>query len=163
MRTRSKSPTCLVRPAVARWLAILVFSAATLPAATVEAQAKAAVTMPAAGTPVRKAVLDALRRHLKTRAVFKVGHLAVSGSHAFFRGGEVVPDGDNLQETDLFVEALLERSRTGRWRVVHLWNLADESETSLHQAFLANLRRAMREKALPAALLPDDLRPTGSG
>lgn len=116
--------------------------------------------MPAAGTPVRKAVLDAVRRHLRTSAVFKVPHLAVSGPTAFLRAGEVVPDGDNLQETDLFVEVLLERRANGDWRVVHLWNLETEGEKAPHDAFLARVLRVLRERALPMTMLPDDLRPT---
>ena len=114
--------------------------------------------MPAAGTPDRKAVLDAVRRHLTTKAVFKVGHFAVSGSYAFLRAGEVVQDGENLQETDLFVEALLVRSN-GRWRIVHLWNMVDEGEKSFHDAFMAKVQGVMRAKSLPVAILPDDLRP----
>jgi hypothetical protein len=126
----------------------------------VRAQGRAdVVSTPAAGTPVRKAVLDAVRRHLNTTATFKVAHLAVSGSFAFLRAGEVVPDGDNLQETDLFVETLLER-RNGRWRVLHLWNLMDEGEKKPHDAFLGRVRRVIRERQLPMAMLPEDLRPT---
>ena len=116
--------------------------------------------MPAAGTPVRKAVLDAVRRHLRSTATFKVAHLAVSGSYAFLRAGEVVPDGDNLQETDLFVETFLERGTDGRWRVTYLWNLVDQGEKSIHDAFLTRVHRAMREHALPMTMLPEDLRPT---
>ncbi|MBC7895483.1 MAG: hypothetical protein H7066_08720 [Cytophagaceae bacterium] len=120
----------------------------------------AVVTMPAAGTPVRRAVLDAVRRHLRSSATFKVAHFAVSGRYAFLRAGEVVQDDENLQETDLFVETFLERRSDGRWRVVHLWNLVDEGEKALHDAFLERVQRAMRTQALPMTMLPEDLRPT---
>lgn len=144
---------------VARCLALLLLGMFAAPVA--HAQARSTVTRPAAGTAARKGVLDAVRRHLRTAALFKVAHLAVSGPYAFVRAGEVVPDGESLQETDLFVEAMLVRAN-GRWRVLHLWNLADESESSLHDAFLAKVRRVMREKSLPIALLPDDLHASGS-
>lgn len=109
---------------------------------------------------MRKAVLDAVRRHLKTTARFKVAHFTLSGAYAFLRAGEVVPDGDELQETDLFVETLLERRSNGRWRVLLLWNLMDEGEKAPHDAFLERVRRVMRERALPPTMLPEDLRPT---
>jgi hypothetical protein len=150
-------PTCVVRAVVARCLIVLLPGLLAVPMA--RAQARSAVTMPAAGTPARKGVLDAVRRHLRTTAVFKVAHLAVSGPYAFVRAGEVVPDGETLQETDLFVEAMLERTK-GRWRVLHLWSLADEGEASLHDAFVAKVRRVMREQSLPIALLPEDLHST---
>lgn len=152
------SPTCVARHPAARWLVALATVAATLPARRAEGQ-QATVSMPAAGTPVRRAALHAVRRHLKTTATFKVAHFAVSGSYAFLRAGEVVNDGENLQETDLFVETMLERGKDGRWRVLHLWNLVDEGEKRVHDAFLTRVRGTMRERSLPITLLPDDLRP----
>lgn len=84
--------------------------------------------------------------------------MAIATGHAFVRAGEVVPDGDVLQETDLFVEALLVQ-RGGTWRVVELWNLQKEPDGPRHEAFLARVRRRMTAASVPPALLPDDLRP----
>ncbi|MGQ0646195.1 MAG: hypothetical protein ACT4P7_01420 [Gemmatimonadaceae bacterium] len=117
---------------------------------------------PAAGSPTRRGILAAVRQHVGTTATFKVAHLVVMGDYAFVRAGEVVRDGDDLQETDLFIEALLQRRnpRAAQWRAVELWNLSTESGTE-HDAFLQRVHRKVRDGVIPAALLPDDLRPPG--
>lgn len=111
---------------------------------------------------MRRAILDAVRRSAGTRATFNVAHLMISGDHAFVRAGEVVRDGDALQEIDLFVEALLRRTRpkANRWRAIALWNLGTERGTE-HDAFVRLVRRHLRDGTIPVDLLPEDLRPPG--
>lgn len=126
-------------------------------------QATVTITTPSAGTPTRRAVLDAIRRRLGIRVTFKVAHLAVAASPrssvAFVRAGEIVRDGASWQETDLFVEALLERpANSRRWRVVAWWNLAESPDGDAHRSFLRQVHDTVRARGIPVALLPDDLR-----
>jgi hypothetical protein len=129
----------------------------------IAAQGTSAISSPAPGTATRRAVLDALRRRLGSAVTFKVAHLAVTtgktGNIAFVRAGEIVRDGDAWQETDLFVEALLERSAsTRRWRAVAMWNLAESPDRDAHQAFVAKVHAELRARDVPVAVLPHDLR-----
>ena len=99
-------------------------------------------TTPAAGTPLRKELMDALRvpveRHLGQPVMFKVGTLRVSGGWAFFVGNAIQPNGkpvdyrksqqfrtsprDTLSDVEsgiLFggVDALLKRDGD-RWKIM---------------------------------------------
>jgi hypothetical protein len=147
-----------------RGLLLVVALAALAPPMSAAAQAPpsstVAATTPGAGSPQRTAILDALRRQLKSTSRFKVDHVRVAGRWAFVRATEVVPlDGDELQETDLSVAALLERpagSTTGTWRVSDYWTLPGESERPL-TAFRRRVRERMRAERLPAELIPGDL------
>lgn len=122
------------------------------------AQQNVSVTEPRPGTTTRRALLDAMRRKLKARVTFKVAHMAVAGNIAFVRAGEIVQDGTQWQETDLFVEALLERpTARGRWRVVEFWNLQSDPQES-HAPFVQRVREALRSRSRPLTLLPEDLR-----
>lgn len=115
-------------------------------------------TAPAAGSPQRTAILSAVRRRLKTSSRFKVDHVRVAGRWAFIRATEVVPlDGEELQETDLSVAALLEQpAGTTSWRVAEYWTLPTEGERPLAE-FKRRVRERLRVERLPSALLPDDL------
>jgi hypothetical protein len=129
-------------------------AAAGAPSSTVQA------TTPAAGSRDRAAILDAVRRQVKSTSRFKVDHIRVAGRLAFVRATEVVPlDGDELQETDLSIAALLEQSAdstTGGWRVTDYWSLPDENERPL-AGFTRRVRERVRAERLPASFLPDDL------
>ena len=117
-------------------------------------------TTPAQGSAERKALLDAVRARLRIKSQFKVYHLKVNGDWAFFHGGEVVPvEGEELQETDLDVKALLVRKRAGgkaAWAVAELWTLPAEHEQPYH-SFVGRVRRRQRAEKIPADILPDDL------
>ncbi len=68
-------------------------SAAAAPPTTATAEAptppaRAAASHPAPGSPLRKALLDAVRAKLGTTAEFKVARLAVVGDLAYFEGQE---------------------------------------------------------------------------
>jgi hypothetical protein len=119
-----------------------------------------AVAAPPVGSPERAAILDALRRRLRTTGRFRVHHLRTAGRWAFVRATEVVElDGAEEQETDLSVAALLEHpagSTTGWWRVADVWTLPDEGERPLAD-FARRVRRRAQAEGLPPALLPDDL------
>lgn len=142
------------RPIVAA--TVLAIATTALPIHAQPRRTRPVVT-PARGTPLRQALLDAVRRHLGTTSQFKVAHVAVWDSTAFVRAGEVVPDDGGLQETDLFVEALLER-RGGRWTVRESWNLSTEPDRTSHDDFLRRVRARRIALGLPAALFPEDLR-----
>lgn len=160
----SFSPTSRTITYSARWTAFLVVLTwgAQAPAPPAQPRSAGRVYTPAAGTPERKAILNALRQHLHASPAFKVAFVAISGTHAFVRAGEVVRDGGALQETDLFIEALLVKHANAgraRWTVLALWNLSAQPTGEEHRAFLIRVHRIVQDKKLPATLLPVDLRP----
>ena len=118
------------------------------------------VVTPAAGSPERAAILDALRTRLKTKSRFKVDHIRTSGGWAFVRATEIVElDGNEQQETDLTVAALLELpkgSTTGWWRIADYWTLPENDEKPLAE-FTRRVKQRIAAERLPTALLPDDL------
>ena len=117
------------------------------------------VVTPAAGSPERSAILDALRTRLKTKSRFKVDHLKLAGDWAFVRATEIVQlEGNEEQETDLTVAALLERPRgstTGWWRIADIWTLPDNDAKPLSD-FSRRVRQRIAAERLPVALLPED-------
>ncbi len=134
------------------------------PAAAAGAQAakpgaRVTVVEPGTGSAERTAMLDAVRRAVRTESRFRVHHLRSTGRWAVFHGTEVVElDGDELQETDLDVAAMLERRGTGaraRWEVVELWTLPTEEEQP-RARFVERVRARRQRLQLPAALFPPD-------
>jgi hypothetical protein len=98
------------------------------------AAATAQTTTPAAGSPERKAIADALRapveRELGQKVVFKIDHLKLKDGWAFLRGVPQRPGGGkvNYNSTpyrrriedgvfDDWICALL-RKKAGKWQVV---------------------------------------------
>ena len=81
-------------------------------------RAQDGTTTPAAGSPERKAIADALRapveRELKQKVIFKIESLKLKGDWAFLRG---VPQRIEDGVFDDGVVALL-RKRAGKWQVV---------------------------------------------
>ena len=118
------------------------------------------VVTPGAGSPERAAILDALRTRLKTKSRFKVDHIRTAGEWAFIRATETVQlEGDEQQETDLTVAALLEKpkaSTTGWWRIADMWTLPDNDAKPLAE-FTRRVKQRIAAERLPPALLPDDL------
>jgi hypothetical protein len=136
-------------------------SAFSPPAITAsEAPLHDTVVTPPPGSPERSAILDALRTRLKTGSRFKVDHIRIAGSWAFVRATEIVRlDGNEEQETDLTVAALLEkpaRSSTGWWRIADIWTLPD-NEAHPFADFSRRVRQRIAAERLPVALLPEDL------
>ncbi|MFN0076731.1 MAG: hypothetical protein ACKVY0_09670 [Prosthecobacter sp.] len=89
---------------------------------------KIAVSEPKAGTPERKAIMDAMRGPVAKEAgspVLFTGNVRVSGSWARFQGDVKTADGKkpknadfaDLMELDFF--ALLKKNEDGTWKVVH--------------------------------------------
>jgi hypothetical protein len=123
----------------------------------------ATVTTPAAGTPERTALLDAVRARLGTSSRFKVDHVRAAGSWAFLRATEVVPlDGGEEQETDLTVAALLTTNVGAGWQVVELWTLPGDARLPMAE-FRRRLGVFQVAGGLPWALFPDDVRPDTAG
>ena len=118
------------------------------------------VIEPAAGSPERAAILDALRTRLKTKSKFRVDHLRIAGPWAFVRATEVVElEGDEEQETDQTVAALLEKPRgstTGWWRIADYWTLPENDARPLAD-FVRRVKQRIAAERLPAVLLPEDL------
>ena len=118
------------------------------------------VVTPTAGSPERAAILDAVRARLKTRSRFKVDHMRLAGEWAFVRATEIVElDGNEQQETDLTVAALLEKpkgSTTGWWRIADYWTLPENDEKPLAD-FSRRVKQRITAERLPLALLPADL------
>ena len=116
------------------------------------------VWTPPAGSPTRRAVLDALRASLDIKSLFEVHHLRVSGRWAYLRCNEVVIFDGERQETDLTVAALLERRespRGPRWTIVELWTLPEQDARPFAE-FVRRVRARQLKDKLPAALFPDD-------
>lgn len=117
-------------------------------------------TTPAQGSPERKAILDAVRAHLKLKSQFKVYHLKVNGNWAYFHGGEVVDAGDGeLQETDLDVKALLQLKTAGgktSWVVAEIWTLPTDDKLS-YKSFVARARQRQKIANAPADIFPSDM------
>jgi hypothetical protein len=105
----------------------------------------------------RTAVLDAIRRHIGVKSRFKVSHIRATDRWAFIRCVEVVADGEQLQETDLDLAALLERRGTGtsaRWDVIDAWALSTD-DTKPYAAFARRVRERARNSRIPSKLFPD--------
>jgi hypothetical protein len=91
-------------------------------------------TTPAAGSPERKAIADALRapveRELKQKVIFKIDSLKLKDGWAFLRGVPQRPDGGKVDYSSTpYGEAINEgvfddgivallRKRAGKWQVV---------------------------------------------
>jgi len=132
-----------VRPAVGAPLAV--------------SQRSDSVRSPAAGSATRTAILDAVRKHVGARSRFKVSHVRMTDQWAFVRCVEVIDDDGALQETDLDIAALLQRTGAGaaaRWRVVDLWSLSANDERP-YTPFARRVRERARALRLPVALFPD--------
>ena len=124
---------------------------------TQQSASKAAT--PAQGTAERKALLDAVRARLKIKSQFKVYHLKVQGEWAFFHGGEVVDADGELQETDLDVQALLQRKTVAgkaAWFVAELWTLPTDDKLARAE-FVRRVRQRQQKGRVPADILPADL------
>ena len=120
-------------------------------------QSSDSVRSPAAGSATRTAILDAVRKQVAVRSRFKVSHLRTTDRWAFVRCVEVIDDDGALQETDLDIAALLQRTGAGtaaRWRVVELWSLSANDERP-YTPFARRVRERARELRLPIALFPD--------
>ncbi len=127
--------------------------------AVTKAQEVTRATTPAQGSAERKALLDAVRARLKIKSQFKVYHLKMQGDWAFFHGGEVVDADGELQETDLDVEALMQRKVVGgkaAWYVAEIWTLPTD-DTLSRAEFARRVRRRQQEGRVPADILPEDL------
>ena len=115
---------------------------------------------PAAGSPERAAIVDAVRRDVGNTTRYRIDHLRATPRWAFFSGTEIVPlDGGEEQETDLTVQALLERRTADgalRWDVVERWTLPTDDSASRRE-FLTRLRARITQDAVPRALFPPDL------
>ena len=103
-------------------------------AAAATARAQDGTTTPAAGSPERKAIADALRapveRELRQKVVFKIDDLKLKDGWAFLRGVPQRPDGGGVDYSstrykqavkdgvfDDGIVALL-RKKAGKWQVV---------------------------------------------
>ena len=119
-------------------------------------RADTVVRTPAAGSPTRTAILDAVRAKVGVRSRFKVSHIRANDRWAFVRCVEVVDDGGSLQETDLDIAALLERrggTTREAWRVVELWALSTDQERP-YTAFAKRLRDRVRTARISITLFP---------
>jgi hypothetical protein len=116
------------------------------------------VTSPPRGSALRTALIDAVRRQVKTSSRFRVDHVGVAGRWAFLRATEVVSlERGEQQETDLTVAALLELpAGAAAWRVVDYWTLPTEGVRPL-AGFKRRVLERLRVERLPSTLLPGDL------
>jgi hypothetical protein len=133
----------------------LCFAARLMPAQPSSAPSQQ-IREPAVGSALRTAILDATRTAVKTTSRFRVHHLRASDRWAYLVATEVVElDDKELQETDLSVEALLEKAKAGGpWRVVELWMLPDEDKRP-HATFLERVKSRRSAAGIPDRLFPD--------
>ena len=136
---------------------IFAFKPATAAVPAVVEQADTVVRTPPAGSAARTVILDAVRKRARVKSKFKVGHIRATDRWAFVRCVEVVNDGEQLQETDLDIAALLERKGppgAPRWEVVDFWSLSTDDEKP-YAGFARRVRERARDTRLPSALFPD--------
>ena len=119
--------------------------------------APAEVFEPAAGSPARTAILNAVRGRLMIPATgesrFKVLHLKIAGPWAYFEGNEIVHvNGAEWQETDLTARALVQQEG-GAWKVRALWSLPTNGRHSL-QEFQRQVTELRARFRIPAAIFP---------
>jgi hypothetical protein len=148
-------PVLWVVSAAVVLLASLVFSAVVAFAQT----APAPITTPAAGSPARTAILDAIRGALAIPVTgesrFKVFHLRTAGAWAYFEGNEIIRvDGSEWQETDLTARVLLQQER-GAWQVRALWSLPTNGLTSL-QEFERRVTKLRERARIRGGIFPRD-------
>lgn len=112
----------------------------------------AAPSVPPRGSAERRAMLDTVRRELKTEAVFRVQHIATLNGWGYFEGVEASGD----FESDFFVRALLRQTR-GQWRVEASWVLSRD-EGKAYDAFVARLQKSVAAERLDPAVLSPGMR-----
>lgn len=99
---------------------IIMLAAAVIYSICITAQAVEPTLTPAPGDPLRKQILDALRKELKRMdeldVVFVVKHLKVKGGWAWTHTLPQSPDGTNHYED---ISALLQL-KDGTWEVVEI-------------------------------------------
>ncbi len=121
------------------------------------------ITKPTAGTPVRKAVCDEMRRYLRYSGevdrefghfLFQVKELAVMGDYCVFRGYPVDRNGETTNELpDVVYTTFLKKSH-GVWEVI-----ADLSRTDVpSEEEMSEIRRTF-PKEIPTAIIPEYWRP----
>ncbi|MFZ4595193.1 MAG: hypothetical protein ACOYOF_13130 [Verrucomicrobiaceae bacterium] len=95
---------------------------------------KVSVTEPKAGSPERKAIMDAMRGPVTAKigkAVTFTGHVRTSGNWARFQGNVATADGkapeseDAAAELELDFFALLNKDENGAWQLLH-WGFAGD-------------------------------------
>ena len=135
---------------------LLWLTPAAMAATPTEAAASVSATTPQRDSPERRALIDAVRERAglgADRSRLRVQHLKVGGRWAYFAGNEVVRVGhDEWQETDLSIEALLERSASG-WRVAEYWSLPTETRLSRRE-FALRVDHRREQQRIPAAIFP---------
>jgi hypothetical protein len=135
---------------------VLWLSAAAVAAQTTTADALAPSATPRPGTREREALIAAVRDHVglaKGTNRLRVHHLKVSGRWAYFAGNEIVHvQRAEWQETDLSIEALLERD-AGHWRVVEYWSLPTEERNPRH-AFERRVKDPRERAGIPITIFP---------
>jgi hypothetical protein len=133
------------------------FTPATAAVPTVVERQDTRVRTPAAGSAARTAILDAVRKRLGVKSKFKVSHVRATDRWAFVRCVEVINDGEQLQETDLDIAALLERTGPPgalRWEVVDVWSLSTDDEKP-YTPFARRVRERARSSRIPSGLFPE--------
>lgn len=106
---------------------------------------------PPPGSPLRVAVIDAVKTQLGIHGKFKVARIEVAGDWAYFEGTEIVPlQAGEWQETDQTVNAVLQKTEGG-WRTALLWSLTRDHEYP-RARFESDLRELRQTRSLPEVL-----------
>lgn len=139
------------------WLLLLPFMFLTGPLALNAQSSK--IFRPAAGTPVRKAVCNEMRRYLRYRGevdkkfghfLFKVEDLAVQGEYCVFEGYPVDKNGDMSDYLPDVVYTTFLKKSEGGWEVIEDLSRGDvPSDEEMRE-----IRRTF-PKEIPTAIIPE--------
>lgn len=113
---------------------------------------------PRAGSPERKAILDAVRARLEIKNQFEVDHMKVNREWAFFRGNALVFEQGEKLEVDSVMALLKQVQKGGKkaWQVEHIWSLGKDSDQPMEN-YLEAFRKRQQSDLIPADIFPDDI------
>lgn len=112
---------------------------------------------PKVGSQERKNIMDALRKELKINSQFDVYYLKAKNNSAYF-AGKVVPSDEQNKYAMGSVRALVEKQDNGRWKVVDIWTLANETASAEQRmAFNERVRKKLKAEGTLEIILDENL------
>ena len=140
---------------------VLILVAGILSTSVIQADPEARLYTPKPGTPVRKAICDAMRKYIrqtndidpKVQFLWKIETMKVLGNYACFEGHAVKPDGSFFEDDSMigdFVQlTFLRRNKDGWWVLSDLTRSDVPAEGELKQI------RGTFPAEIPIVLIPE--------